>query len=73
MNFGSLHYFLKIKIIEKQLKISRKVSGLNPAHGLRLACHGVEGEGMRAVGGVRWARWEMARLTKEVRRRRGGR
>jgi hypothetical protein len=35
----------------------------------RLAWHGVEGEGMRAVGGVRWARRETVRLTEEVGRR----
>jgi hypothetical protein len=38
----------------------------------RLACRGVEGEGTRVVGGVRRARWELARLTKEVGRRLGG-
>jgi hypothetical protein len=30
----------------------------------RLACRGVEVEGTRAVGGVRRARWEKARLTE---------
>jgi hypothetical protein len=34
----------------------------------RLAWHGVEGEGTKAVGGVRRARREMVRLTDEVRR-----
>jgi hypothetical protein len=38
----------------------------------RLACHGVEGEGMRVVGGVHRARREMAQLTEEVGRRWGG-
>jgi hypothetical protein len=34
-----------------------------------LPCCGVEGKGMRAVGGVRWARGTTARLTEEVGRR----
>jgi hypothetical protein len=36
----------------------------------QFACH--EGEGTRAVGGVRQARWEMAWLIEEVRCRWGG-
>jgi hypothetical protein len=96
MNFGSLHYYLGIKSIEKRLNRRHSVgpqSGPHAAarrpaaHGRlsrgsavarrprahrRLACRGVEGDGTRAVGGVRRARWEMARLTKEVGRRWGG-
>jgi hypothetical protein len=37
-----------------------------------LTCCGVEGEGTRAVGGVRRAKWEVAQLTEEVRRWWGG-
>jgi hypothetical protein len=37
-----------------------------------LTCYGVGGEGTKAVGGARRARWEVVWLTEEVGRRWGG-